>query len=774
MDMMKFLRFNLLVIIVILLVGCELERDAIYKRPEWLAGKLYSQIQDRPELSTFAECIRLTGYDSIINVSGSYTVFAPDNNAFTAYFAAHPEYNSVSDIPAETMERIVKFHIVQNPWSIDQLQQLDVFGWIDSLDLNNDEPRGFKRETLLRESNPKFGVLKSNDPQKPDEARKYIIVDTTESNWYRRQVVDSRKYAPIFYQEYFDIYNLESEDFENYFDRPFESSNVFFAGAKIIEEDIFAENGFVHIIDRVVDPMRNAYQILHESAGTNSYTDFLDLVNTFPVFSYNRSMTLEQPGADQGVNVDSLFDITYPQLSFSIVNEKTKAPSGTSGLPADVTIRYHHGLVAPTNTALTQFENEYLVGSNRWGSILSSPVHIRRMITNSYMANGPIYLSNLNRGYYNGESDWIKIDQSTIVHNEFGSNCTFIGVNKAIVPRAFSSVTGPVYLLRGYSRVMYAIEKSGLLSALKRNTADYMFFVASDNNLTADSSLFYDNTNENFEVYQVSENTALLKTVTVTDLRNLLLNQIGIVQATGIPRKEFIKTLAGNYIVVNNETGEVKGSAPTTFGYKGTEQVVVIPQQINMDTDNGTVWNIPNWFNFASGDLYGKISSSFPAFHNLLVQAGLANTSLYKYNFLSGDENYTVFVPSAAALASYNTSVLTLEELQKFLMMHFIQGDLIFTDGKRSPGYYETTRVDEKSTQYTKIFTRIYINPVIDAIEFPHIGGGTYLSVPESSVTNITAARMLSEGTETYPTIVTNGVIHQIESVLLFDQLDTE
>ena len=61
---------------------------------------------------------------------------------------------------------------------------------------------------------------------------------------------------------------------------------------------------------------------------------------------------MAQPGADQGLQVDSLFDITYPDITFNIVNEKTQAPKGTTGLPSNVTIRYHHGLVAPTDEAL--------------------------------------------------------------------------------------------------------------------------------------------------------------------------------------------------------------------------------------------------------------------------------------------------------------------------------------------------------------------------------------------------------------------------------------
>ena len=451
------MRKNILIfypaLLFLLATGCndQFDSGSKYGRPDWLAGKLFTQINDQPELSTFAKCLAITGYDSIINKSGSYTVFAPNNEAFELYLQSHTAYGSIEDIPVQELARIVKYHIVQNPWSTEQLKSLDVNGWIDSLDQNNDEPRGYKRETLLREKDRNYGVGHNDDLNLDPEAQNLIIVDTLQSSWHRKQAIDSRKYVPIFFKEYFDIYDLRSDDYAFYFGRPFENGNdMYFANGRIVKSDIFAENGFIHIIDRVVEPLKNAFQIMSTTTDNHSYSKFLDLVNTFPVFTYNEEKTNDQPGAEQGYIVDSLFDVTYPELTFNIVNEKTKAPSGTMGLPGNVSIRYHHGLIAPTNEALDEFVHDYLVGFNKWGSIKESPHHIKRMIVNTYMANGPLYPTDFSKGYHNGENDLIRIDQNNIIQQQYGSNCTFAGVNKMIVPRAFKSVTGPIYLNRGY------------------------------------------------------------------------------------------------------------------------------------------------------------------------------------------------------------------------------------------------------------------------------------------------------------------------------------
>jgi uncharacterized surface protein with fasciclin (FAS1) repeats len=89
-------------------------------------------------------------------------------------------------------------------------------------------------------------------------------------------------------------------------------------------------------------------------------------------------------------------------------------------------------------------------------------------------------------------------------------------------------------------------------------------------------------------------------------------------------------------------------------------------------------------------------------------------------------------------------------------------------------GYYETTRVDEKSTTYTTIFTKIRIEPGIDLISFPDKQGADYLTINESTKTNIITARQLGTGTEAYPMILSNAVIHEIDKVLLFNELDTK
>jgi uncharacterized surface protein with fasciclin (FAS1) repeats len=756
---------------ILLFFGCdpELKQDDKYARPDWLAGKVYTQLLEQPDLSTFTRCVELTGYDTIIDVSGSYTVFAPNNEAFTRWFQDHPDYGSVDDIPMEELTKIVKFHIVQNPWSKEQLRSLDVYGWIDTLDLNNNKPRGFKRQTLLLDENRKLGIT----PQ-AGTGSDIKIVDTTETNWHRIVATDSRKYAPIFYKEYLDIYDLKASDYEFYFDRTVEGQqDLYYGSGKIVGDEVFAENGFVYQIDRVIEPLPNAYQVLENGIGNESYKLFLDLLNQFPNFQYNEEKTFDQPGADLGLDVDSLFDLTYPDLAFDILNEKTTPPTGTYGLPGNVTIRYHHGLFVPTDEAFDQFVNDYFVGPNRWGNLENAPENIKRIVANTHLTNISVYPTDFETGFYNGEEDIVRFSEGDITEKVFGSNSTFIGLNTTIVPRVFKTVAGPIYLSRIYSRPMYAIEDAGLLSALKRENEDYLFYMENNLNTSQDSSLLYDPFSGNFSAWQTSLGASREYILSTNDLRTLIMNHTAVGIPTGGARKEFFRTLSGNYIIINNVTGEVKGTAPTTVGYQGQEQKPNYPTEISTESENGTTYDVENWFSFSAPNMFQKVSSSYPVFHSLLLQAGLGNSFELRYTFLSENENYTVFIPNDSVMTAFMADTLEREELQELLKLHFVQGALIFTDGKLTPGYFETSKFDEKSTEFTKIFSKINIHTGTDVIEILDKSGGVYVDIEESNLANTMTGRSVGEGGGVYPSIMINGVLHEIDRVLVFDELDT-
>ncbi len=747
----------LFIISIATFLSCKEEFDK-YQKPDWLKGKLYSQIESTPDLDSFAVCLKISGMDTIINTSGSFTVFAPDNEAFIEYLLNNPAYKRISDIPKKVLTDLVKYHIVQNSWTGNQLQQLDIYGWIDPKDPNNDQPRGYKRQTLMYQPNKKYWVKEIKG--------EVTIVDSTLSNDYRVIFSPSRKYVPIFFDAFLKSAEIDPPDYEYYFNKSYDPGNIYFAGAKVISHEIYAENGIVYQVDKVVEPLLNGEELLSSQKNGHDYSEYLSLLHYFGTVTYNSEETEKLPGYAEGLEVDYLYDLHYPKLVFDAHSELT-GPGTTNSI---YTIRYQYGLVAPTNDALQELYDNVITSNSgypHWGSASEIPDNVKRIIVESHMSSEPVYLSNLDKGFVNGEKDMVLLDPSVVIQKSYGSNCTFLGIKHAIVPRAFSSVTGPVYLRPGFSVYRQAMEITNILAAVKRKNANYSFFIIPDEIIRFDSSLMAQYIDERrFFMQSFSRSDLRLIKRTTNDLTIQLLNQVGTRTPSGIPKKEFIPNLAGNFIVYESDNGLVSGGVSSKFGYSGDSVIEIHPVVLDEPADNGKCYSVNGWFSFPRTDLYSTLQG-FSGFFNLLKKAGLVDNVFYKLKFISPGEFYTVIVPSDSAIQSINTDTLSTVELAQFLKYHFIKGALIFTDGVATPGNYETLRIDESSTLYNSKYSVLNINPGTDKIDILDQNGSTLYSIKESDEkTNLMTAVDIDDDPVSVNYVIT-AIVHKINTVLL-------
>jgi uncharacterized surface protein with fasciclin (FAS1) repeats len=754
----------------VFLIGCLLPwgcRDIYeqekYQHPDWLAGKIYTQITTRPDLSNFSTCLQLTGYDTILDVTGSYTVFAPTNQAFEQWFSQHPEYGgSLENIPPQELENLVERHVLQNGWSLKQLQSLDIYGWIDKNNPDNDEPRGYKRQTIQKDPDKKYFIV--------SEGQNDRIVDSIESSRYKKVFTSARKYGSLFFDDYLGVNDLRGDDYEFYFDRSYESSSIYYGNSRIVSPEIFAENGFVYEVDRVTDPLFNAEQILQQEYSQFSYNSFRELINLFPEFSADLVATNLQPEAKSGGLFDTLYRLTYPDLLFNLHEELT----GPNTSNPKYTVRYQNGLLAPTDAAFLRFLDELVTANSgypHWPDLESVPLEVKRIIVNAHMTDKPVYRTNIEQGFRNGADDIITIDEANIAHKYYGSNCSFIGLDQSIVPRALSSITGPVYLRPGYSTIRYAMEYAKTLPALKEEGKDYAFYVLSDALFAEDSSLIFEWKNRDlntFEFYAYDQITGKRVERKRNQLTKMILNQVGVSRPRGYAKKEFIENLAGNFILVNNEENSVSGGLPNMWGYNGFLEIEIHPVQLEEETDNGSTFDVNGWFRTPNAQMYSLITSYYPHFFALIREAGLHDEEYSKFNFTTPGELYTVFIPSNEALDGFSTDTLSKEELEKIVKYHFVRGTRIWTDGSSPDGPYETlSKDDESSTQFTTKYATLNIETGADVIRILDSDGALYTEIFEQeNVTNIMVATDMDPSTAGSDFSIT-GVIHEIDRVLI-------
>lgn len=732
-----------------------------YQRPDWLVGKIYTQIAANPDLSMFAQCMVETGFDTLVNKTGTYTAFAPKDEAFEVYLAAN-NYGSVDGIPLEEKDRLVRSHLIQMPWNTEQLQGLSSKGWINLNDLSNNKPFGYKRQTLLKNENRSYPVKIDRDGELIYET----IVPEDDADGTRTVYSNSRKYAPLFFDDFMSAAQLRGEDYTFYFDRSYESGNLYFAGAKVVGDEIYADNGFIYMIDKVIDPLLNAEELMDEGYGSESYSDFLGLIHLNSDFDKNESATMAQEGADQGLEVEQLYDLSYPELGFDIHQEWTYNPN--SSYAPIRTIEYHHGIVVPTNEAYNDYVDNELIGPGRWPNLQSMPASIFQLLVNSHMSELPIYLREVDDGFFNANGDFIFIDQSTIVQKRYGSNATFIGVNKVIPPKAFSSVSAPLYLNPDFQTYLAAMEFSGLLPALKQEDMHYSLFIIGDMALFTDRSLeirWRDWKKERYDLYGEDQSLDVPRFVNRTkdDITNHMYGQIAIEPYIGSARLEYLETLDGRHIVVNNHERTITGGESSVFGYNGDSAITVNFEEVIGDYYNGQVFEMNGWLNFPELTLHSYLGGT--KFLELLQKADMADK--YQMKFSNTTDRYTVFLPSDSSLEAIRADTLSVADLKSLLQLHFVRNELIFTDGRKPDGLYNT--LSRNSSGSGNSYYQLNLSPGIDDIKILKGNGELYYSLEEApGVSNIICTRV-NESPSGEVSYQTEAIVHNIDTIMIAD-----
>ncbi len=576
-------------LILSLATGCEKwPEQEKYKKPDWLPGKLYTTVTVQSNLTMFAECIRRTELDKILDVSGSWTVFAPTDEAMKQYLLEN-QYANISDIPMDELERITEFHIIQNPWTYDQLQSLGINGWKTGND-DKSNPYAFKRETISRNPNEKYWT-------KRVKKREVIVMDSIDSDRSRKVYVPSRKYVPLFCDEYFTKSGLTPEDFRFYFNRTYEPGSVFYADAKVIKADIFAENGFVHIVDKVVKPMLNAKELLHEEISGATYHLFMEMVYWyFPNFQLNSAATFNQPEVRRGGVADTLWDLNYAELSFDLHGEVIDNHSQT--------LMKHNGLFVPTDDAFNEFIDGTLTiksGFPHWGNYKSLPMDIVKIIIAQNFKSSPLFPSSKPYKDVFSAGKRYRQKEESIIKKEFGSNCTFIGLDTYIPDRVFTSVSAPVFLRPNFSIFRRAMLYSGAIDAIATHAGKLHFFPISDYALTRDSSLVINWIDQDAEIFNfqvLNKSTLQLENVSSSTLRGWILNQVGTTSSGAGTGKETIRTLGGKYITWDHTNNTIRGTLPCTEGFQSNLIATCTPEPLDEPTDNGKSWGVHYWFNF--------------------------------------------------------------------------------------------------------------------------------------------------------------------------------
>ncbi len=703
------LRISGILIILIILSSCTKEFEEYYKVPEGLIGTVLDVLEEEGNYTQFIKAVEMVDYADVLGETGNFTVFAPDDAAFSEFFSEFG-YTSLEDIPEEELEGIVFYHIIF--WAYSKFMLLYGLG--------------------IQDVTIEYSTLYFKKPTR------YVPPTSIEHDTMGRMynVYHEPKFIPVYSDELFS--ELEEDASVNY---SFLYPGSVFGGfhvdrAEVVEQDVPAQNGWIHKIDKVLIPPDNHDQILAKMEEFSTYRELLEK-NTF--YQYSSSYTTAQDN-EGDVNEDGVLDSLFLKMN-SIF------PSGASLDIENVSFNGQQNILtlfAPTNQALQNFLTERTKG-------YASINQIGEYWINWYLGHyiGTNYWPS---GFSRLTEDWewdltstlvdCNISEGDIFYSQTASNGPFCGINKYFLPKIFESVAQPIIGDSDYEWFCNMLVHYLADRLLNEENLTFTIF-APNNDAIRQAGYIFRGGMGGFGLYGPDP----FYPISRKDATDIVNSHIifGELSESDFEEGTFIETSQSTFLAVVQDGIYAGGDV--------TPSKIIASEMVN---GKGIVYKIDRMFVAPGNSIFEIISNpttypQYQKFYQLCYESGLivldGDNRPQSLDNISVGTSYSCLIPTNAALESAIAGGLIpsdADSIQQFLRYHFVEG-VIFPDGKKS-GTFNTTRIDEESGY---LFNTIEIlNEKYDLRVKDHLGNIRNVVTPNH--------------------IVEDGVIHQIDSCLYF------
>ncbi len=416
--------------------------DEYYERPDWLEKPIYGILEEDGSFGMFLQCIDRTAYAKVLQGAGLYTVFAPTDEAFSAWLSAKG-YKSVDDIPLQEVKDLIAYSVVYSKWPSDKF----AYSFVKKVY----EVGSFKRQTAcysLPYRDSEFGGKWVVDETKNGG------ISYSQSDYVLNLTQQNYKYLPIFTQEFFDSYSpaLSAVDYQTFF------PNSSFSGLAVqsgtaSRKDIYAENGLIHVVTTLNEPMDNIETVLKKPE-YQGYYNLLTAKDETGDYRFRTYQNIEEINFKlletyQTIMPDSFTELyvkEYPtDLGFSPVLEHIFDSDGN-----DVTERSGNTVFVPNNDTLENYINNRLC---RYYNREDLPSEILLTLINTHMAPGLVWPSVYSNSF-NSTGEFLnglgqsgdQFADAGVLGQELASNGMVYHIDHVIKSRYFETVFSDIYL----------------------------------------------------------------------------------------------------------------------------------------------------------------------------------------------------------------------------------------------------------------------------------------------------------------------------------------
>ena len=678
--MSKILPKFLIVILtfIVFLSSCrKKEFDEFYGRPENLGEPIYQQLQAKGTFVKFLECIDKAGYKETLSTAGSWTIFAPTDEAFNTYL----QENSLSEISVDLASKIVRYSMIYDGEKTERLS--DFFS-----------NRGFIKNTAFKRRTVYYDFVYD---EKDANGNPIKAIATNRNGAYFAGDFNNKS-VTYFLAPFMAFSGLTAADYNFFY------PNIAYNGANIgpahlvpNQQNIIAENGVIHVVDRVLTPPLSIDQYINAKP---EYSTFKGLLDKFVTYGLNTDISHRYEvltGKAANVYVKSYSTL----LGFSPNNEnylKVDANDGQTG---------SYSIVAPTNAAVEAYAKNVLLKYWRKRGVRTlnelyvvAPDLIRDYI-NAHMYNVTVWPSKLTT-IQNTLGDVTKLTATDFIDRQILSNGFLYGSDKSQDASVFSSVFGNINLDPDYSIMKQALLYFNLTIQLKTPSLRYIIVPIPDATMRKMGFTY--------EPFFVSQ-----------PIRGDLVALRRILQTHIIPLgNRAVPNISGGSGILEASNGEyIKYDRGRLLSAGTQDSTLVAKQTISVDSisttpTNGaavygkealtyTVLNIGKHI-----EKYGTVASDpYYNFFQFLSNNVLYNKTTGAITGITDGINYTVFIPTNAAIVSavragllpgnvttgvpnfVPTDGLDVSKVSNFIQYHILNKTTVVSDGQKI-GEFET------------------------------------------------------------------------------------
>ena len=672
---------------LIIMSGCKKNFNDYYERPANLEPPIYQVLEAKGNFKSILAAIDKAGYKPILGAAGYWTFFAPHDSAFQIYLTSR-NLSSVNDLDSAACRQIVTYSLVYNAFRKERLDDYQsATGWVPST--------AFKRRT----ANYTFVYSGTDTGGNPIK-----VVAANRNGTTYADADNNNKYIPYFTSDFFTGKNLSIGDYTYFYPgSKFTGFNV--VDAVVTEEDIPAENGVIHVVNKVITALPSIDQYLE---GKPEYSLFKSLFDKFLVqYVVNQSVSRRYQiisGSSDNVYT-KFYSAPAGTLAFALNNENYLF-GGNDAQTETYTI------FAPTNTALDQYIKNVLLENYPPNSTLQSvPISIVYDFVNAHLWQKAVWPSKFSTTT-NFLGEEARFDPATdITDKKILSNGIFYGTNKVQEANVFTSVFGRAYLDPKYS-MMTKLLNYELRPVVSDVGRDFTIFMISDAMLNA-AGFFHDASvsNDIYEQYRFIPPTgSTIPASTGATTRNRLLRILNLHVVprrilTNLAAEGSAMTAGGEYIGFKNNT---------VFGSGNVDANQVVTVSSNKTSKNGRVYYIDKILNFSENLVGAHIeklgttptaaTSQYNYFWEFLKGSTIWNNTTKEITGVANGTFFTLFIPNNASImnavkdgllpgntttgvpvfAQASQTNLQREQVVRFIYHHFLDKRTVAADGEES------------------------------------------------------------------------------------------